>query len=71
MSRQRIVLEWSEEYCRHCFGCTAMCARGALTVDQEHACLSYDIRKCIRCGSCIRACPTGALHVGRYEIVAD
>ncbi len=62
MSRQRIVLAWNPEFCRHCFGCTVMCARGALTVDHERGGLNYDIRKCIRCGSCLRACSTGALH---------
>ena len=63
MSRQREVLAWNPEHCRHCFSCIAMCFRGALTLDHERAALSYDIRKCIRCNSCIRACPTGALHV--------
>lgn len=63
MSRQRTALAWNNEYCRHCFGCIAMCVRGALTLDHERGCLSYNIRKCIRCGNCLRACPTGALHV--------
>jgi NAD-dependent dihydropyrimidine dehydrogenase PreA subunit len=62
MSGQRIRLVWNSDFCRHCFGCTAMCPRGALTVHHEYGTLLYDIRKCIRCGSCIRACPTGALH---------
>lgn len=62
MSGQRVQLAWSPEYCLHCFGCTAMCTKGALTVDQERGCLSYNIRKCVRCGNCIRACTTGALH---------
>ena len=62
MSGKRVVLAWASEYCRHCFGCVAICPRGALSVDHDHDALSYDIRKCIRCGSCLRACPTGALH---------
>ena len=62
MSGKRIVLAWSPDHCRHCFGCISMCVRGALSVDHDHGTLSYDIRKCKRCGSCIRACPTGALH---------
>ena len=67
MSRQRSSLCWDGSVCRHCFGCTAMCARGALTVDQNRGVLAYDVRKCIRCNSCIRACPTGALHVEFWE----
>ena len=63
MSGKRVHLAWSPEHCRHCFGCIAMCVRGALTLDHERGSLSYNIRKCIRCGSCLRACPTGALHV--------
>ena len=55
MSRQRPVLAWNNEYCRHCFGCIAMCVRGALTLDHDRGCLSYNIRKCIRCGNCLRA----------------
>ena len=62
MSRQRIVLAWEPDFCRHCFGCTVACLKGALTVDHDRGCLSYDIRKCIRCGNCVRACYTGALH---------
>ena len=62
MSRQRIRLAWDPDYCRHCFGCIAMCTRGALTLNHEFGTLNYDVRKCFRCGSCLRACPTGALH---------
>ena len=67
MSGQRVVLTWHPDYCRHCFGCIAMCTRGALTVDEEKGVLCYDIRKCIRCGSCLRACYTGALHTEVIE----
>lgn len=68
MSKQRTVLAWNSDYCRHCHGCTAMCARGALTVDLALGCLNYDSKLCIRCGSCLRACPTGALHA---EVVQE
>ena len=68
MSRQRISLAWDQQYCRHCFGCIAMCVRGALTVDEDHGVLSYDVSKCIRCGSCLRACTSGALHT---EIIIE
>ena len=68
MSGQRTILAWNPEFCRHCHGCTAMCPRGALTVNLELGSLNYDIRKCARCGRCLRACPTGALHA---EIVSE
>lgn len=61
MSNEPVMI-YDSTICRHCFGCIAMCARGALFLDKDSGSFCYDIHKCIRCGSCIRACPSGALR---------
>ncbi len=67
MGVYKISLYWDGSICRHCCACTAMCARGALSVDPETGYLQYNIKDCIRCGNCTRACPSGALRAIRLE----
>ncbi len=60
MQREKLVLYWDPQLCRHCFGCVAICPQNALSVGEGS--LQYDIRRCIRCGRCAGACQNGALR---------
>ncbi len=53
---------WDEDMCVHCGACTAVCASGALYLDED-AKLVFDDSKCIACEMCISACPSSVLRV--------
>ena len=69
MSKDTLILCWDPKYCRHCFGCVAICPRNALSVLEGS--LQYDIGRCIRCSRCASACGAGALRFLREQDLAN
>jgi ferredoxin len=54
---------WQEENCVHCGACTAVCPSGALQMDKNEWCLTFDKEKCLICELCVKACPLKVMCV--------
>lgn len=57
---------WDSESCISCGACTAVCASGALHLD-DAAKLTFNQSKCVVCQMCIKSCPMGVLKVSYGE----
>ena len=52
-----------EEKCIHCGACTAVCPKGALSLDRDSMQVVFEPSLCVACERCIAACPTNAMEV--------
>ncbi len=51
----------TDEYCKQCGNCTALCPDMAVTMNMENEKPEIDGAACLSCGICIESCQTGTL----------
>jgi ferredoxin len=55
------IVEVEQKKCVSCGACTAVCAVGALEMDENWTLVHHD-DKCLECLLCVKACPMRAIH---------